>query len=95
MPSFTGELAKSVAVTPKYIEEKIARMNADLWNIVKQLLSEHGYRIDESGRTATLPEGVEPPQLFYYWTGSRNVPYKGLKNMELTRTSNLRQGGLR
>lgn len=77
--SFTGEVAKSVAVTPKYIEEKVARMNADLWEIVAQLLSEHGYRIDETGRTATLPEGVEPPQLFYYWTGSRNIPYRGLK----------------
>ena len=77
--SFTNEVAKSVAVTPKYIEEKIAQMNADLWEIVKQLLQEHGYIIDEATQTATLPEGTGSPHLFYYWTGSRNAPYKGLK----------------
>ena len=77
--SFTGEVAKSVAVTPKYIAEKIEKITADLWGIIKLLLAEHGYIIDESERTATLPDGVELPHLFYYWTGSRNAPYKGLR----------------
>ncbi len=77
--SFTSEVAKSVAVTPKYITERIEQVNADLWDITAQLLADHGYIIDEVERTATLPEGTEPPHLFYYWTGSRNSPYKGLR----------------
>jgi len=77
--SFTSDVAKSVTVTPKYIDEKIEQINNDLWEITKLLLAEHGYIIDEVARTATLPEGAEPPHLFYYWTGSRNAPYKGLK----------------
>lgn len=77
--SFTSEVAKSVLVTPKYIAEKIERMNSDLWDITAQFLAERGYVIDESAQTATLPDGTEPPHLFYYWTGSRNSPYKGLR----------------
>lgn len=77
--SFTSEVAKSVAVTPKYITGKIEQINAGLWEITKSFLAEHGYVIDETGRTASLPEGTEPPRLFYYWTGSRNKPYTGLK----------------
>lgn len=30
-------------------------------------------------RTVELPADTEPPHLFYYWTGSRNKPYTGLK----------------
>ena len=77
--SFTSEVAKSVAVTPKYITERIEQINADLWNIAERLLEEQGYIIDKATRTATLPEGAEPPRLFYYWTGSQNRPYAGLK----------------
>jgi superfamily II DNA/RNA helicase len=73
--SFTTEVAKSVMVTPKYIAEKTEQINADLWEIVKQFLSERGYIIDETVRTATLLGGAEPTQLFYYWTGTRNSPY--------------------
>jgi len=77
--SFTNEVAKNVAVTPKYIAEKVAQMNADLWDVVKYTLTENSYIIDETERTATLPDGAELPQLFYYWTGSRNAPYTGLR----------------
>lgn len=77
--SFTSEVARKVAVTPKYIAEKVEQINADLWDITAPLLAEHGYMIDKADRTATLPEGTEAPCLFYYWTGSRNAPYKGLK----------------
>lgn len=77
--SFTSDVAKSVAVTPNYINEKIEQMNADLWEITAQFLAEHGYLIDEAAKTATLPNNVEPDTLFYYWTGSRNSPYKGLR----------------
>ena len=77
--SFTSEVAKSVAVTPKYITEKIEQMNTDLWDITASLLAERGYIIDEAARTAALPDNAEPPHLFYYWTGSQNRPYTGLK----------------
>ena len=77
--SFTDEVAKSVMVTPKYIAEKIEQINADLWNITSKFLSQKGYIIDETTRTATLPADTEQFNLFYYWTGSRNAPYKGLR----------------
>lgn len=77
--SFTSEVAKTVAVTPKYLEEKIRQMNADLWEITAQFLAEHGYLIDEAAKTAILPNDAEQQTLFYYWTGTRNSPYKGLR----------------
>ena len=40
-------------------------------------MADHGYIVD--GQTATLPNETEPPRLFYYWTGSRNKPYIGLR----------------
>ncbi len=81
--SFTSEVAKSVVVTPKYIDEKIHQMNNDLWEITAPFLAERGYVIDEAARTATLPDDAEPPHLFYYWTGSRNKPYIGMKKYGL------------
>lgn len=77
--SFTNEVAKSVSVTPKYIAEKSEQMNSDLWNLTAPFLAERGYIIDEAARTATLPESMEAPFLFHYWTGGQNRPYKGLK----------------
>lgn len=77
--SFTSEVAKSIAVTPKYMEEKVRQIHTDLWNITAPFLEKQGYIIDCIQKTATLPDGIESPYLFYYWTGSRNSPYKGLR----------------
>lgn len=58
--SFTSEVAKSISVTPKYINERTQQMNADLWEITAQFLAEHGYTIDEAAKAATLPSNAEP-----------------------------------
>lgn len=87
--TFTCDVADRVTVTPQYIKDRTAELNAKLWELVADLLVEHGYIINEANRTATLPDDLEPPHLFYYWTGTRNKPYTGLrayhmKNVTLT-----------
>lgn len=77
--SFTSEVAKSVVVTPKYIEEKIEQINSDLWELTAPFLAKNSYIIDEATRTATFPEGENPPRLFYLWADGRSKPYSGLK----------------
>jgi hypothetical protein len=77
--TFTRDVADKVTVTPQYIKDRTAELNAKLWGIVAPLLSEHGYTIDETNQTAILPDDTPPPQLFYYWTGTRNKPYIGLR----------------
>jgi hypothetical protein len=77
--SFTPDVARKIAVTPQYIKDKTAEINEKLWTLAAPLLESKGYLINEADQTATLPEGNDPPKLFYYWTGSQNVPYKGLK----------------
>ena len=77
--TFTKTIADKVEVTPQYIKEKAAGIQSDLWAITSSFLSERGYIIDEASKTAILPEGAEPPHLFYYWTGSRNRPYTGVR----------------
>jgi hypothetical protein len=77
--TFTRDVADKVTVTPQYIKDRTAELNAKLWEIVAPLLSERGYSIDETEQTATLPDGTQPPQMFYYWTGTRNKPHIGLR----------------
>lgn len=75
--TFTKAVADKVAVTPKYMEEKIAQLNEQLWDVVATYFScRDNYIVDEVAKTITLAAD-EPPQLFYYWTGSRNKPYTG------------------
>ena len=76
--TFTRDIAQKVTVTPQYIKDRTAEINKKLWEIVASLLEEYGYVTNE--RTANLPDETEPPQLFYYWTGSRNRPYTGLRS---------------
>lgn len=77
--TFTPEVSAKVTVTPKYIKDRTAELNAKLWSLVSPLLAEHGYDIDEKAGIAVLPDDVEPSHLFYYWTGSRNKAYTGLR----------------
>lgn len=82
--SFTQEVAASVTLTPEYIEDKIAALNEMLWEVVscyfEDFNQEYGiqYKIDYRRRTITSIDGKQPT-LFYYNTGSRNRPYKGMK----------------
>lgn len=77
--TFTHDVADKVTVTPKYIKDRADELNAKLWELTVPLFSEHGYAIDERSRTAALPPNASPPHLFYYWTGTRNKPYTGLR----------------
>lgn len=77
--TFTKEIAEKVTISPKYIEEQAELLNADLWEAVKFYFQEYcpQYVIDDDAKTITLPDGYESPHLFYYNSGSRNIPYTG------------------
>ncbi len=77
--TFTRDIDDQVTVTPQYIKDRTTQINAKLWELVAPYLEEHGYVINEEEQTAALPDNVESPYLFYYWTGTRNKPYTGLR----------------
>jgi len=81
--TFTKSVADKVVVAPKYIEEKIEELNADLWEVIKHyFVKRKDYEIDEEAKTITCTAPT-PPHLFYYWSGSQNRPYTGLKQYGL------------
>lgn len=77
--TFTKDIAEKVTISPKYIEEQAELLNADLWEAVKFYFQEYfpQYVIDEDAKTISLPDEYPLPHLFYYNSGSRNVPYTG------------------
>ena len=85
--TFTKDIAQKVSVSPKYIEEQAELLNKDLWEVVKfYFVTKHPeYVIDDYNQTITLPDDVEPPHLFYYFTGTRNVPYTGRKTYGMSK----------
>lgn len=76
--SFTQEVANAVTLTPEYIEDKIEAVNDTLWEVVSSYFEGLPFEIDHAGRTITALD-ENPPELFYYWTGTRNRPYRSLK----------------
>ncbi len=81
--TFTKAVADKVAVTPQYIKDKTVELDEQLWQVVSAWFAgRDDYAIDEQAKTITLT-AKEPPQLFYYWTGSRNRPYTGQKKYGL------------
>lgn len=90
--TFTKAVADKVAVTPKYMEDKIAGLNEQLWDVVAAWFAgREDYTVDEQARTVSLTADA-PPQLFYYWTGSRNKPYTGRKQYGMDRTFQPKSG---
>lgn len=80
--TFTKAVADKVTVTPQYIEDKIKEIDAELWQVIKYYFEDYNnetscFNIDEQTQTITAIN--EPPRLFYYWSGNRNVPYKSLR----------------
>ncbi|MEG0751641.1 MAG: DEAD/DEAH box helicase, partial [Oscillospiraceae bacterium] len=76
--TFTRELADKVKLTPRYISEKAAEINAALWSIVKWFFERYNaahdecyFEIDESAGTIVATKYKTLPTLFYYWDGSR------------------------
>lgn len=79
--TFTKEIADKVTVTPQYLKQEIERLNTDLWEVVSDYIKRNEsdeFIIDETEKTIKLIDRDNPPRLFYYWNGSRNVPYKSL-----------------
>lgn len=84
--TFTKELADKVKINPKYVNRRGQELNNDLWEIVKWFFNSYNEKnddcrfvIDEASRTITATKYRELPVLFYYWTGSRNRPYRSQK----------------
>ena len=83
--TFTKAVADKVAVTPRYIEDKITALNDQLWQVTAAWFDgREDYVVDEQAKTITLTVDA-PPQLFYYWTGSRNRLYTGQRQYGLGR----------
>lgn len=85
--TFTKEVAEKITVTPQYITEKATEIQHDLWKVVSWFFDEYNrqnsdcfFDIDEQGKTITARDYTTLPQLFYYFTGSRNKPYTSLRN---------------
>lgn len=84
--TFTRELAQRVNLSPRYIDRRANELNEALWRLVKSFFlrynetnSDSVFVIDEEAKTVTATEYQELPVLFYYWTGSRNRPYRSQK----------------
>lgn len=80
--TFTKEIADKITVSPPYIQEQANKINEDLWEVVKYYFQNNfpQYVIDDVAQTLTLPENEEQPHLFYYNSGTRNVPYTGRRS---------------
>ena len=84
--TFTRELARRVNLSPRYIDRRANELNEALWQLAKSFFLRYNekntdcvFAIDEEAKTVTATEYRELPVLFYYWTGSRNRPYRSQK----------------
>ena len=84
--TFSRELAQRVNLSPQYISHKAEELNEALWQLVKTFFLRYNetntdcvFVIDEETKTVTATEYETLPVLFYYWTGSRNRPYRSQK----------------
>ena len=84
--TFTKSIADKVSVTPAYIEEKAAELNAELWELVKyyfETIKPGWYEIDDENKTLTLVEGYKRPYLFSFNDNGRMKNYEGYKRYGL------------
>ena len=84
--TFTRELAQRVNLSPRYIDRRANELNEALWQLAKSFFLRYNEKntdcvfvIDEEAKTVTATEYQQLPVLFYYWTGSRNRPYRSQK----------------
>lgn len=99
--TFTKELADKVKLSPRYIDRRVHELNNALWEITKWFFECYNAKnddcrfvIDEARRTVTATDYDQLPVLFYYWTGSRNRPYRSQKVMVWTGILSPRLGKL-
>lgn len=84
--TFTQELADKVKLSPRYIDERAARINETLWELAKWFFTRYNeehddcrFVIDEYEKTISATAYEKLPVLFYYWDGSRNKRYQSQK----------------
>lgn len=84
--SFTRELAQRVNLSPRYVSRRASELNEALWRLAKSFFLRYNetnndcvFVIDEATKTVIATDYQELPVLFYYWTGSRNRPYRSQK----------------
>ena len=97
--TFTRELASKIHLTPEYVSEKSAELQKELWEVVKWFFGQYNKRntdcyfeIDEEKKIITATNYEKLPVLFYYWTGSRNKPYRSLKSYGMGKDFKPKQG---
>lgn len=84
--SFTRELARRVNLSPRYVSRRAGELNEALWQLAKSFFLRYNeanndcvFVVDEDTKTVSATEYQELPVLLYYWTGSRNRPYRSQK----------------
>ena len=84
--TFTRELAQRVDLSPRYISKRAEELNLALWTLARSFFLSYNEKnsdcvfvIDEDAKTITATQYDALPVLFYYWTGSRNRPYRSQK----------------
>lgn len=84
--TFTPKLAGKLKISPNYINQQVEVLNNQLWDLVTWFFTQYNtthddcfFAIDEETRTVTAQQYATLPDLFYYWNGSRNTPYRSQK----------------
>ena len=84
--TFTRELASRVNLSPQYISKRAEKLNEALWRLAKSFFLRYNetntdcvFVINEETKTVTATQYDTLPVLFYYWSGSRNRPYRSQK----------------
>lgn len=84
--TFSRELSQRVNLSPRYIDRRANELNEVLWQLVKTFFLRYNetntdcvFVIDDGAKTVTATQYETLPVLFYYWTGSRNRPYRSQK----------------
>jgi hypothetical protein len=61
--TFTRDISEKVTITPQYIKDKTAELNAKLWELTKWFFAgKHGYECVDETRTVRI--GVQPQKVF-------------------------------
>lgn len=84
--TFTKELADKINIRPQYIQHRVQELHNDLWEIAKWFFLRYNenntdchFVVDEDTRSILATNYETLPILFYYWSGSRNRPYRSQK----------------
>lgn len=97
--TFSKQLADKVYLTPRYVEQRTAEMNQELWDLAKWFFNQYNashtdcfFEIDDTAQTITATRYESLPTLFYYWNGSRNRKYQSLKAYGMAKDFKPRSG---